>query len=39
MGLHRNLPRPLVFAPHALGGVGLCNLAHEQGAQQLMILF
>jgi len=38
MGLHRNLPRSMVFAPRAIGGVGLCNLTHEHAAQQLLIL-
>jgi len=38
MGYHRNLPRSLVFAPCDIGGVGLCNLNSEQGAQQLIIL-
>jgi len=38
MGFHRNLPRPLVFVPQEVGGVGLCNLINEQGAQQIIIL-
>jgi len=38
MGYHRNLPRSMVFAPRDIGGVGLTNLIHEQGAQQLIIL-
>jgi len=38
MGFHRNLPRSVVFAPCNLGGVGLCNLIYEQGAQQIIIL-
>jgi len=38
MGLHSKLPRSMVFAPHDIGSVGLCNLIHEQGIQQLMIL-
>jgi len=38
MGFHRNLPRPLVFAPREAGGLGLCNLINEQGAQQVIIL-
>jgi len=38
MGFHRNLPRSLVFAPRDCGGVGLCNLISEHGAQQLLIL-
>jgi len=38
MGLHHNLPRSLVFAPHNLGGIGLCNLIHEQSVQQVLIL-
>jgi len=38
MGYHHNLPCSLVFAPHDLGRVGLTNLIHEQGTQQLIIL-
>jgi len=38
MGLHSCLPRSMVFAPREVGGVGLCNLIHEQGTQQLLIL-
>jgi len=38
MGYHHNLPCSLVFDPCDLGGVGLINLIHEQGAQQLIIL-
>jgi len=38
MGYHQNLPRSLVFAPCHLGGIGLCNLTHEQSAQQMIIL-
>jgi len=38
MGFHCNLPQSLVFAPRDAGGVGLCNLIHEQGAQQIIIL-
>jgi len=38
MGYHRNLPRSMVFAPHTHGGVGLCHLHHEHGAQQVIIL-
>jgi len=38
MGLHRKLPRSMVFAPRNLGGVGLCNLIHKQSVQHLMIL-
>jgi len=38
MGYHRFLPRAMVFAPRTMGGVGLCNLHHEQFAQQLIIL-
>jgi len=38
MGLHQNLPRSLVFAPRAIGGMGLCNLTHEQSVQQLLIV-
>jgi len=37
MGLHRNLPCSVVFAP-CIGGVGLCNLIYKQGIQQLMVL-
>jgi len=37
MGYHRNLPRPFVFAPRDIGGVGLCNLIYEQRAQQILI--
>jgi len=39
MGLHRNLLRSLVFAPRQLGGIGLTNLIHEHGVQQVLILF
>jgi len=38
MGYHRKLPRSLVFAPRSHGGVGLCQLHHEQGVQQVLIL-
>jgi len=38
MGFHQNLPRSIVFAPRAMGGVGLCNLQHEMDVQQLLIL-
>ncbi len=38
MGLHRNLPQSLVFAPKDIGGMGLCNLTHEQSVQQLLIV-
>ncbi len=38
MGFHQNLPRCLVFAPRAVGGVGLCNLHHEMETQQVLIL-
>ncbi len=38
MGLHCHLPCRMVFVPHELGGVRLCNLIHEQRAQQLVIL-
>ncbi len=38
MGFHRNLPRSVVFAPRCLGGIGLCNLIHEQFTQQIIIL-
>jgi len=38
MGYHRKLPRSMVFAPREVGGVGLCNLIYEQGAQQIIIL-
>jgi len=38
MGLHCNLPQSLVFAPWDIGGMGLCNLSHEQSVQQVIIL-
>jgi len=38
MGYHCNLLCSLVFAPCDLGGMGLCNLASEQGMQQMLIL-
>jgi len=38
MGYHCHLPRSLVFDPHAMGGVGLCNLIHEQCSQQMINL-
>jgi len=38
MGYHHNLPCSLVFTPRDIGGVGLCNLTYEQGAQQMIIL-
>jgi len=38
MGLRRNLPRSLVFAPREIGGIGLCNLIHEQSVQKVLIL-
>ncbi len=38
MGFHRTLPRCLVFAPRALGGVGLCNLQTEMEVQQIILL-
>jgi len=38
MGFHSNLPRSVVFAPRHLGGVGLCNLIHEQSTQETIIL-
>ncbi len=38
MGFHRNLPRSLVFAPRAFGGIGMCNLKTEMEVQQIMIL-
>jgi len=38
MGLHHNLPQSLVFAPREIGGLGLCNLIHEQSVQQAIIL-
>jgi len=38
MGLHCNLPWSVIFAPHALGGIRLCNLAHEHTVQQLSAL-
>jgi len=27
----------MVFAPHSMGGVRLCNLIHKQAAQQIII--
>jgi len=38
MGYHRTLPRTLVFAPRAMGGVGLVNLQNEMEIQQILIL-
>jgi len=38
MGLHRTLPRTLVFAPRSIGGIGLSNLKYEMEAQQVIIL-
>jgi len=38
MGYHHNLPHSLVFTPHNIGRVQLCNLIYEQGAQQMIIL-
>ncbi len=37
MGYHRNLPQPFMFAPREMGGIGLCNLIHEQSAQHTLI--
>jgi len=37
MGYHQNLPQPLMFAPRDMGGIGLCNLIHEQSTQQVLI--
>ncbi len=36
---HRNLPHSMVFAPHLMGGVGLCNLQSKMETQQILILF
>jgi len=38
MGYHHSLPRCLVFAPRAIGGIGLCHLQHEMEAQQILLL-
>jgi len=38
MGFHKNLPRCMVFAPRARGGVGMQHLQHEMETQQIMIL-
>jgi len=38
MGYHRKLLCSIVFAPRQLRGIGLCNLIHEQSAQQTIIL-
>jgi len=38
MGLHSQLPQSMVFAPHEMGGIGLCNLVYEQGTQQLLMI-
>jgi len=38
MGLHRNLPCSMVFAPRAVRGLGLSNLIHKHAAQQIVIL-
>ncbi len=38
MGYHRSLPRCMVFAPRAMGGIGLCLLQHEMEAQQILLL-
>jgi len=38
MGYHRSLPRCMVFAPRAMGGIGLCHLQHEMEAQQILLL-
>jgi len=38
MGYHKSLPRSLVFAPKAIGGLGLCNLKTEMEAQQIILL-
>jgi len=38
MGYHRNLPRSMVFAPRAMGGVGMCNLQSKMETQQILIL-
>ncbi len=38
MGFHHTLPQSMVFAPCSMGGVGLCNLIHDQAAQQVITL-
>jgi len=38
MGYHRNLPQCMVFAPHMISSMGLCNLWYEMEAQQRLIL-
>jgi len=38
MGFHCNLPRSLVFAPRAIGSIGLCNLQYKMEVQQVLIL-
>jgi len=38
LGYHRKLPRSMVFALRSHGGIGLCHLHHEHGAQQVIIL-
>jgi len=38
MGFHKNLPRSMVFAPQATGGVGMQHLQYEMETQQIMIL-
>jgi len=38
MGFHQTLPWSMVFAPQSMGGVGLCNLSHEQVAKQIVTI-
>jgi len=38
MGCHGHLPRAMVFAPRAMGGIGLCHLQHEMETQQILML-
>jgi len=38
MGFHKNLPRCMVFAPRAWGGIGMQHLQHKMETQQIMIL-
>ncbi len=36
MGYRRTMPRAVVYAPKALGGIGFLHLGYEQGVQQTM---
>lgn len=38
LGYNPNMPRPLVFAPDDLGGVGLTSIDTEQGVDHIQAL-